>query len=250
MAQDSIPFDYRSSHVSPGKGIRYDAIYARGSALDFYWTQFERPYLEAQFAHAKVQRPNGRYLDFACGTGRILSVGAAYFDDSVGIDVSEPMTAVARQKIPSAQIIQADVLEQPVDVGAFDVVTLFRFLLRAGVLRDEILAWLRGAIRDDGILIVNNHRNARSLRGVSYRVGHRIHPDGFEDEILTDRQVEALLRRHGFEIIEQYGFGSVPSFRGHLLLPRGLLLAVERRLSGSGLLTGFAKNRIYVCRPI
>lgn len=252
MAQgDSIPFDYRKSHVSPNKGSRYDALYAPGSALAFYWDEFERPYIEAQFARVRQERGGGRrYLDFACGTGRILSVGAPFFDETVGIDVSEAMTTVAREKTPGAHIIQADVLTQPVDVGTFDVVTLFRFLLRAGVLRDDVLHWLRGVIRDDGILIVNNHRNAHSVRGVTYRIGHTIHPDGFENELLTDRQVEAMLRRHGFDVVEEYGFGSVPSFRGHLLLPRRLLLALERRLSGSGRLTRFAKNRIYVCRPV
>jgi SAM-dependent methyltransferase len=247
---DSIPFDYRKSHVNPGKGDRYDAIYAPGSALAFYWDYFERPYLERQFSLAKAARPAGRYLDFACGTGRILGVGAASFDDAVGIDVSEAMSDLAREKVPTARIVRADVLTETVDVGSFDVISLFRFLLRAGVLRDEILHWLRGVIRDDGILIVNNHRNAHSLRGVMYRIGHRIHRDGFENELLTDREVEAMLQRCGFSVIEEYGFGSVPSFRGHLLLPRRLLLAVERRLAGSGPLTRFAKNRIYVCRPI
>jgi SAM-dependent methyltransferase len=247
---DSIPFDYRKSHVSPDKGSRYDALYAPGSALAFYWGEFERPYIEAQFARVQQERGGGRYLDFACGTGRILSVGAPFFDETVGIDVSEAMTTIAREKTPEAQIVQADVLTQQVDVGTFDVVTLFRFLLRAGVLRDDVLQWLRGVIRPDGILIVNNHRNAHSVRGVTYRIGHTIHPDGFENELLTDREVEAMLRRHGFDVVEEYGFGSVPSFRGRLLLPRRLLLALERRLSGSGRLTRFAKNRIYVCRPV
>lgn len=246
---DSILFDYRKSHVNPGKGSRYDALYAPGSALAFYWNLFERPYIEAVFARVKEAHPEGRYLDFACGTGRILAVGAVTFRDTTGIDVSEAMSAVARKKVPNAQILQADVLTEPVDVGTFDVVTLFRFLLRAGELRDEILGWLRGVIRDDGTLIVNNHRNAHSVRGMAYRLGHRIRRDGFENDLLTDRQVEAMLRRHGFEVVEEFGFGSVPSFRGHLILPRGMLLAIERRLSGSGWLTKFAKNRIYVCRP-
>lgn len=250
MAQESLPFDYRKSHVSADKGARYDALYAPGSALAFYSDHFERPYIEAQFARVQEERGGGRYLDFACGTGRILAVGAAFFDETVGIDVSEAMTTIARKKTPGAQILEADVLTQSVDVGMFDVVTLFRFLLRAGMLRDDVLQWLRGVIRDDGLLIVNNHRNAHSIRGVAFRIGHKIHPNGFENELLTDRQVEAMLRRHGFEVVEEYGFGSVPSFRGHLLLPRRLLLAVERRLAGSGRLSWFAKNRIYVCRPV
>ena len=247
---ESLPFDYRKSHVSKDKGARYDALYAPGSALAFYCDHFERPYIEAQFARVQKERGGGRYLDFACGTGRILAVGAAYFDDTVGIDVSEAMTTIARTKTPRAQIVEADVLTQPVDVGTFDVVTLFRFLLRAGVLRDDILDWLRGVIRDDGILIVNNHRNAHSVRGMTYRIGHTIRPDGFENELLTDREVAALLRRHGFDVVEAYGFGTVPSFRGRLLLPRWLLLALERRLSRSRRLMRFAKNRIYVCRPV
>jgi SAM-dependent methyltransferase len=249
VAHDSLSFDYRKSHVSPDKGVRYDRLYAPGSALAFYFDHFERPYIEAQFARVKEERGGGRYLDFACGTGRILAIGAAFFDETVGIDVSEAMTRIARTKTPGAQILEVDVLAQPVDVGTFDVVTLFRFLLRAGMLRDDVLQWLRGVICEDGILIVNNHRNAHSVRGVVFRIGHRIRRDGFEHELLTDGQVEAMLRRHGFDVIEEYGFGSVPSFRGRLLLPRRLLLAVERRLSGSGRLSWFAKNRIYVCRP-
>jgi SAM-dependent methyltransferase len=247
---NSLPFDYRRSHVNPGKGSRYDAIYAPGSALAFYWDHFERPYLEGQFGRAKQAHPDGRYMDFACGTGRILEVGASYFQDSTGIDVSEAMSDLARAKVPSARIVRADVLAEPVDVGTFDVITLFRFLLRAGDLRDEVLHWLRGVIRDDGLLIVNNHRNAHSLRGILYRIGERIHPDGFGNELLTDRQVEAMIRRCGFEVVEEYGFGSVPSFRGHLLVPRRVLTILEPRLAGSGRSAQFAKNRIYVCRPI
>ena len=193
MAQgESVPFDYRKSHVSLDKGVRYDALYAPGSALAFYFDHFERPFIEAQFARARMERGGGRYLDFACGTGRILAVGAAFFDEAVGIDVSEAMTTVARTKTPGAHILEADVLTQPVDVGTFDVVTLFRFLLRAGMLRDDVLQWLRGVIREDGYLIVNNHRNAHSVRGMAFRIGHTIHPDGFESELLTDRQVEAI----------------------------------------------------------
>jgi SAM-dependent methyltransferase len=246
----SIPFDYRQSHVNPGKGGRYDALYAPGSALAFYWEHFERPYLEAQLGRVKLARPDGRYLDFACGTGRILEVGASYFGDVTGIDVSEVMLEVARAKVPAARIVRADVLTEPVDVGTFDVITLFRFLLRAGDLRDEVLHWLRGVIRDDGTLIVNNHRNAHSIRGVLYRIKHSIHPDAFRNDLLTDRQVEAMLRRSGFEVVEEFGFGSVPSFRGNLLAPRRVLIALERRLTGSGRLAQFAKNRIYVCRPL
>ncbi len=242
-------FDYRYSHVAPGRGERYDDLYRPGTGLAFYWTHFERPYLEAQLGRLAEVYPGGRYLDFACGTGRILEVGARAFADVTGIDVSGAMLAEARAKVPNAAIVQADVLTEPIDVGRFDVITLFRFLLRAGQLREGVLAWLRRAIADDGTLIVNNHRNALSHRGITYRIQAKLAPNGFEDELLTDRQMEQLLSRAGFEIVESFGFGGFPSWRNRLLLDPKLLLEFETRWTRSRL-ARLAKNRIYVCRPI
>ncbi len=152
--------------------------------------------------------------------------------------------------MPHARIIRADVLSTPVDVGKFDLVTLFRFLLRAGKLREPVLRWLRGVVKDDGTLIVNNHRNAYSLRGVAYKAATTVKPNGFEGDLLTDRQMEALLDRfYGFEIAERYSFGVVPSFKGRLLLPPSVVLAFERLTRSNRSLSGLAKNRIYVCHP-
>ena len=251
MAQDAeLAFDYRTSHTSPGKSARYDRLYRPGTALGFYWERFERPYLAGLFARLAAEHPAGRYLDFATGTGRILDVGAEWFRDATGIDVSESMLDLARRKRPGATIICGDVLTDPVDLEPFDVITLFRFLVRAGDLREQILGWLRGVIRADGVLIVNNHRNAVSLRGMIFRLRRRLHPSGIDHEILSDPEVRAMLERTGFEVVEAYGFGLVPSFRGRLILPAPVLEAIEQRLSGAGRLARFAKNRIYVCRPI
>jgi len=143
-----VASDYRESHIRTGRGARYDAYYRPGTALAFYWEHFERPFLEEKVAEAVAGPGSRRYLDFACGTGRILQVGAAWIPDATGIDVSEEMLNVARQKVPRARIIRADVLRESVlDVGTFDVVTLFRFLVRAGLLREPILVWLRSVIR-------------------------------------------------------------------------------------------------------
>ena len=242
--------DYRLSHVNPGRGAKYDSLYSPGSALAFYWDHFERPYLQAQFAKAAAGRTRARYLDFACGTGRILSLGAATLPDAVGIDVSAPMSDVARSKVPAARIIRGDVLTEPIEVGTFDVITLFRFLVRAGALREEVVGWLRGHIASDGVFIVNNHRNANSIRGLVFRVVERIRRSGAEAEILSDREVRALLARCGFRVVDDFAFGVVPSYRGHLVVPRPLLLWVERRAVASGFLRKVAKNRVYVCRPV
>jgi SAM-dependent methyltransferase len=250
VANPTIPFDYRRSHVTPGKGRRYDATYASGRALALYWDHFERPFLEERFARFANRGTPVRYLDFASGTGRILDVAARHFDDLTGIDVSEAMVEVAREKVPTARIIRADVTSEEVDVGSFDVITLFRFILRARDLRDDVLDWLRSVVRDDGVLIVNNHRNAYSIRGLVYRLSHAFRHDGTETELLTDHQVEALMQRAGFAVSEAFGFGILPSIHGRLLLPARVVLRLERRLLRSRLAARFAKNRIYVCTPI
>lgn len=250
MANPPASFDYRHSHVTPGKGRRYDATYASGSALALYWDHFEKPFLEARFRQIAERSEPVRYLDFASGTGRILDVAAHFFDDLTGIDVSEAMVEVAREKVPTARILQADITTENVDVGTFDVITLFRFILRAHDLRDEVLDWLRSVIRDDGLLIVNNHRNAYSIRGLMYRLSHLFRHDGTESELLTDRQVEELLRASGFEVTEEFGFGVLPSVHGRLLLPARMILWLERRINRSPVDGLYAKNRLYVCRPI
>jgi SAM-dependent methyltransferase len=249
-ADGFFAYDYRQSHIEEGLGERYDGLYRPGSALAFYWEHFERPFLEARFRELRAAHPGGRYLDFACGTGRILQVGASYFRSALGIDVSEAMLGEARDKVPHARFLRADVLTEPVDVGTFDVITLFRFILRAGPdLREAVLRWLRGVVSDDGTLIVNNHRNASSQRGISYRIQTAVRPNGFEDELLSDAQVAELLGRCGFEIVDRYGFGGVPSLRGRLLVPSRALLPVERWWTEHRT-AAFSKNRIYVCRPV
>lgn len=249
MSLGAGAYDYRESHVNERRGAYYDNLYREGSALGFYWRHFERPFLERTFEALKARHPHGRYLDFACGTGRILQVGSTYFPDAMGIDVSEAMLEVARDKVPDARIVRADVLREKADVGRFEVITLFRFLVRAGALREPILRYLRSVIAEDGTLIVNNHRNARSLRGLTYRVSTKVRPTPFEGDLLRDDEVRDLLDRTGFTVEETYGFGVVPSFRGRLLMPPGMLLRLERRASKSERMSGWTKNRIYVCRP-
>lgn len=250
MSAKTRKFDYRESHVNEGRGAAYDGSYREGTALAFYWQHFEKPYLEATFRSLRSRYPGGRYLDFACGTGRILQLGASYFGAAVGVDVSDAMLDKAREKVPQAHIVKADVLNTPVDLGQFDVVTLFRFLLRAGDLREPVLRYLRGVIRDNGTLIVNNHRNAYSLRGLAYRASTTFKPNDSEYELLTDGQVEELLNRCGFAVIERYSFGVVPSSKGRLIIPSSLLLPIERMFQAPRMLGGLAKNRIYICQPL
>lgn len=78
-------------------------------------------------------------LEMACGTGRLLN----YAD--CGIDASEKMLAVARQKHPDKNLQQAFAQATPFDDGRFD--TVYTFHLMMHLTRDEIGDILREAYR-------------------------------------------------------------------------------------------------------
>jgi len=239
--------DYRSSHLDARCPAQFDGHYVHGHGR-LYWNHFERPYLEKLFARLGRACP-GRYLDFACGTGRIMELAYPHFVETVGIDVSEPMLAEARRRIPTARLIQGDVMTDPPDVGAFQVISLFRFILSAeDHLREGVLNWLRTVIAPDGVLVVNNHLNHWSVTGLRHRLRNvvRGRPGGPP----TERHMETLLRRSGFEIVEAYGFGIIPPWRDTRRSPSTPLIRLERFLGASKRLQTYAKDRIYLCRPI
>jgi SAM-dependent methyltransferase len=238
--------DYRSSHLDARCPAAFDGHYVTGHG-HLYWNHFERPYLAELFARLGREYA-GRYLDFACGTGRIMELASPHFGETVGIDVSEPMLAEARRRVPGARLILADVMTDPPDVGSFQVISLFRFILSAeDHLREGVLRWLRTAIAPDGVLVVNNHLNKWSLTGVRHRVRNVL--QGRRGSPPTHGYMESLLRRGGFEIVERYGFGILPPWRNTRPSVSAPLLHMERVLGKSKGLQAYAKDQIYVCRP-
>jgi ubiquinone/menaquinone biosynthesis C-methylase UbiE len=239
--------DYRSSHLDPLCPAQFNGHYVTGHGY-LYWNHFERPYLEKLFARLGREHP-GRYLDFACGTGRIMELAHSHFTETVGIDVSEAMLAEARRRVPAARLVQVDVMTDRVDVGSFSVISLFRFILSAeDHLREGVLRWLRTVIASDGVLVVNNHLNRWSITGWRHRLRNVVH--GRRGGPPTERHMETLLRRCGFEVVEAYGFGIIPPWRDTRRSPSTPLLRLERLLGASKRLQRYAKDRIYLCRPI
>lgn len=239
--------DYRCSHLAVECPARFDGYYLHGHG-HLYWRHFERPYLESVFARLGRQY-GGRYLDFACGTGRILELGWPHFTETVGIDVSEAMLNEARRRVPAALLIQADVMTNPPDVGTFQVISLFRFILSAEQhLREGVLRWLKIVIAPHGVLVLNNHLNRWSITGLRHRLDNVIH--GRPGGPPTDKHMQSLLQRCGFEIFETYGFGVIPPWRDRRHLPSAPLLRLERFLGTSKIFQKYAKDRVYLCRPI
>ena len=183
--------DYRQTHLD--KGGVYDATIA-SLPWDAYMARWEAAYLR-EVVPALVGGA-GRYLDFACGTGRITEVVAPLVREAVGVDLSDSMLAEARRKCPGAHFVRADLTSEDVDIGQFDLATSFRFLGNAGPeLRQAALGAIAKRLRPEGFLIVNNHRNPRAIGTLLAKL------DGSRHDLdLTHGMLVRLLADAGFRI--------------------------------------------------
>jgi SAM-dependent methyltransferase len=200
--------DYRTTHVGPESWARdYDAkLFSPGSFDAAIWEREQR-LLDCVVRECVPRRQS--YLDFACGTGRVLSYVERGFDKSVGLDISPNMLAVARERVLTATLVEADATRdaQALQGRQFDFITAFRFFLNAQQsLRDAAMDFLASALRDeDSRLLFNVHGNRYSTRAL---VAAKAMITGEQFSSMSLRESIELAARHGLEVIEWYGIGS------------------------------------------
>jgi len=102
--------------------------------------QFAAAY-DAVLAHANVG-PGTRHLDAGCGAGMAAAVSAALGASVTGLDASEALLAIARERTPSADFRLGDLETLPFADNSFDLVTGFNSFQYAGN--------AKGALREAG----------------------------------------------------------------------------------------------------
>jgi len=237
--------DYAEIFRSPAAAAKYDTVtYAAGTyaaRVDARQRRWLRGQLPSWFARPPVQH------DFACGTGRAIGMLSGLVAAAHGYDTSPAMLERARER-PATAVYHL-IAPGPGAVpdqryGGPRLVTMFRFLLNADdAARDGALDFAARVLAGDahGVLVVENHGPARSLRGLG-RWRHRDDPWFAE---LPDEEVVALLRRHGFRVVARRGFGVLPPGAYRYRGIRGAAASVDavaHRLPSSP----FAGNLIYV----
>ena len=151
--------EYQQTHMN--KGDTYDATIS-AHPFDAYMARIEAAYLR-DIVPTLADR-HSRYLDFASGTGRITETVSPLVGESIGVDISDSMLRIARQKCPAVRFLCMDIAHDSEDLGQFDLATSFRFFGNAeDDLRRTVLRALARLIRPGGHLIVNSHRNPRAL---------------------------------------------------------------------------------------
>lgn len=89
------------------------------------WALYGEPHNEPLFRdvlRAAAQATGRRLLDVGCGTGMVLQLAAADGWTPLGIDVAEPLLAVAAQRLGDGAVRVAEADDLPFDDASFDAV--------------------------------------------------------------------------------------------------------------------------------
>ncbi len=198
--------DYRSVHLDL-KGQQYEERLA-ASPLEAYLMA-----REAKLMASLVPRlfPGGvpRYLDFACGTGRITQLIEPLANASYGLDISPTMLELARRRCPRTTFLECDVTRQNPGLEPVQLVTAFRFFGNAqDALRREALRTLADLVAPGGYLVLNSHRNPRCLRNLLLRLrGQPLSGCQGRPMDLHYGELRRLLAGFHFRVVRTQGIG-------------------------------------------
>ena len=107
------------------------------------WTRIEEQQLPTYEAVLDATGLGAAVLDVGCGTGVFLRLCADRGAEVTGLDASENLLAVARGRVPEAELVHGDLQSLPFADDAFDLVTGFTSFFFA----DDMVAALREAGR-------------------------------------------------------------------------------------------------------
>lgn len=117
---------------------RQRSFYDYPELYDFYHSRVLNR--DAQVSLLKRCEPDdtSRVLEFGCGTGPLLTRIEDEYEEVLGIDVSESMLNVAREKVTKADVLKADFTEwsAPEEGRVFDMAVLMGGLLHLTADRD------------------------------------------------------------------------------------------------------------------
>jgi ubiquinone/menaquinone biosynthesis C-methylase UbiE len=241
-------------YSDPGSGADYEAIeYASSTYSTILW-EIEKVLLLQELEKIKSRKTSIDYLDFACGTGRIMGFVQPHVDAATGLDTSQPMLEIAREKLQGkgVELICRDITaDRPPPERKYDLITCFRFLRNSEQhVRVAALAALSTRLRDgDSRLVINNHGNLcsyhffRSSLQTILKPIRNMRPLNY----LSHRSIVRMMRQAGLEIVDVHGY-SYLSFKSLLVCSPKFVKATESFLADKPLLRKLGGVQMYVAR--
>jgi len=238
---------YRDSHMGETKSARYEyGVYRPGSYDDSIW-QIEKNILKKELKRLRQAHSRIEYLDFACGSGRVLAYLENEVEKAIGIDISPSMLDIAKIKAPRAELFEADITKNDILRGkSFDLITAFRFYLNAEPpLRDAASALLKEKLRtEESLFIFNVHGNTMSARFFTHMW---LRWRGRTLNMATSWAVRKFLRCHGFMLVRWYGVGVLPKIC-YRIIPSRVALFLDHLFIFVPLSRYIAQDLIFVCK--
>jgi len=142
--------------VEPYKQIR--KIYSRTAEnYDKFWDFYSVPSYSKTLARINLQE-DSKVLDLGCGTGELLNILEDRFpsSDLTGIDLTEEMLAIAKQKLSSrVELLLGSVTNLPFDSESFDWVIMSNII---GHLSDKKTALLEAyrVLKNPGRIVITD----------------------------------------------------------------------------------------------
>ncbi len=244
---------YRKKFIGKIKVSEYDEKqYKKHSYGELLW-DIEQSQLLDFLREFKQNHSEIRYLDFAAGTGRIISFLEKHVNAAIGIEISADMAEIAKEKIDLGHILCVDITENSCPIeGKYDLITAFRFYLNAEPeLQRKTLKSLVLRLKDESSRIIfNNHGNFWShklLMWPFHSLFGRRKGVSFQGNYMTLRQAEDLADESGLVIEKVFGCGLLSS-KARYFLPFKLLSNIEKCFSRASFLSRFGVNQMYIAR--
>jgi SAM-dependent methyltransferase len=187
----------------------------------------------------------GSVLDVGCGTGALARRLASAGYEVTGVDPSEGMLHVMRERSPEIRAVQASGTELPFDSDRFDVVlsvAAFHHIAEPGAVRATLAEMARVA-RPGGRILIWDH-NPRNPYWSSLM--SRVPQDTGEERLIPAEELIAGLNAAGVQVLSVDQLGIVPDFTPRAVL--GAAAIFERLFEHAPVAHRYAAHNVVVAR--
>jgi 2-polyprenyl-3-methyl-5-hydroxy-6-metoxy-1,4-benzoquinol methylase len=243
---------YKEKFATSLSARNYEQLYSPETADDLLW-QIEQGHLNEIIGQQRKKLTRIDYLDFACGTGRIISFVEPQVDSATGIEISPEMIKIAQKYVKDASLQCRDITSDDAEIeNKYDLITTYRFILNAEpALRVAGFKALAARLKDQSSrLVFSNHGNPWSYKALMWPIHFSrqyLFGKKREGNYLTNRQARAVVEAAGLEIVDVTGVGFI-SPRIVKLLPFSWCQKIEAALAGKPLLQSLGVNQLFVCK--
>jgi ubiquinone/menaquinone biosynthesis C-methylase UbiE len=200
-------------------------------------------YLRKRTAFVIGLRPAGSVLDLGCGTGALARRLAAAGYEVTGVDPSEGMLAVMRERSPEIRAVQASGTQLPFEPDSFDIVlsvATFHHIAEPDAVR-ATLAEMTRVSRPRGRILIWDHNPDNPYWS---RLMARVPQDTGEERLIgAEELVQGLIAARA-QVLSVDQLGIVPEFTPSAAV--GVAAALERLFERAPIVHRYAAHNVVV----